>query len=545
MTQTPEQRRQARHGGGGGGTDWLWTRIGQFAGSLWEVVTQDLPGLAGQAWGSLGSWWTRNVEDRADASMEAAAVELERFGLGRESADQLRALARRSPAGLDYLLLFAIGAAIRFASILPFVNVITALAQRSLNKQVRSQPPDLPSLLRILELYPDRASPSGQAPQRTADLLDQLGFTDADQQLMLDSRRVVPDYTAILTLRNREIITDAQALEYLGQLGYRGQDPERILQLRAWYPSPQDLVTLAGREAFEEDAIRRFSLDQDFPDGLYEAGEKAGLSREWMRRFWVAHWTTPSLTQAFEMVRRQVRKPDGSTFDLQDLDVYYRLADISPFFGDLLRQIAFLPLGRIDIRRMVRYGVLNRDQARDRYKLLGYNPEDAELQADFAVNEADRVGKNLTKTQVERMYRLGLIDAAELDQRYKALGYDPNETADLRELLEREIHLDNTEERRDRVRWRWERFLLDREEAMKQLAELGVRAEIVNTLLAEWRADAETSQALPTLERVLDWHENGAIDTAEARRLLLSRRIPPAQVDLYLDLSEETPAPGQ
>lgn len=543
MTQTPEERRQARHGGGGGGTDWLWTRIGQFAGSLWQIATGDVAAWYRRTADRYQEWQRTELYGRASQATNDTIQELEELGLGREAAARLRGLADTLPLALRGAAFGTLVIVLKSMLVAPWLRAVASLAQRATNRELRSQPPDLPSLLRILELYPDRPSPSGQDPRRTADLLDQLGFTDADQQLMLDSRRVVPDYTAILTLRNREIINDDQALEYLGQLGYRGNDPERVLRLREWYPSPQDLVTLAGREAFEEDAIERFSLDQDFPPGLAEAAEKAGLSREWIRRFWVAHWTTPSLTQAFEMVRREVTKPDGSKFDLQDLDVYYRLADISPFFGDLLRQIAFIPLGRIDIRRMVRYGVLDRNQARDRYKLLGYSPEDAELQADFAVNEADRVGKNLTKTQVERMYRLGLIDAAELEQRYMALGYDPNETADLRELLEREIHLDNTEERRDRVRWQWERFLIDREEAMKQLAELGVRAEIVNTLLAEWRADAETSQALPTLERVLGWHDNGDIDTAEARRLLLSRRIPPAQVALYLDLDETTAAP--
>ena len=516
--------------------DWEWARVGQFVGALWDAVTVGIPNLWRGWWRSLGEWWRSTVIEWADGVLEAGIRELEAAGMSDRGAAELRSAFRSTPFLVDvvnatFLFLLVYGGKLK-----SFTSVFLVIAQRGVNKAWRSQIPAPPDLLRFLELYPRGASPGGVSAAHAAELLDQSGFSDEDQRLLLDARKTTPDYTAILTLRNRGVIDDAQALEYLAQLGYRERDPERVLQLRHWYPSPQDLVTLAGREAFEPDAIRQFKLDQDYPQVLDELGERAGLSREWMRRFWVAHWTTPSLNQAFEMARREVRKDDGTTFDEQDLDVYYRLADISPFFGDLLRQIARIPIGRIDIRRMVRSGVLDRAETERRYRHLGYSPEDAVLMADFAFSEAERQGKNLTRSQLEQSYELGLLDAVELEDELLKLGYDRTEVGQLRALLDTKLRLERTEERRDRVRWRYERHLISREIAMRDLAVLGVKAIHIERLLREWDASRDINRALPTIPQVVSWYGDGTITEPQARDYLLRRRVAPGDIELYLGI---------
>ena len=514
--------------------DWEWARIGQFVGALWDAVTTGIPNLWRGWWGQIRDWWNTTIKAWADGLLEAGIQELQAAGMSERGANELRRSFNQAPFVADvvnaaFLFLLVYGGKLK-----SFTSVFLVVAQRGVNKAWRSQIPPPPDLLRFIELYPRGSSPGGVPTSRAAELLDQSGFTDADQALLLDARRTTPDYTAILTLRNRDVIDDRQALEYLEQLGYRGNDPARVLQLRHWYPSPQDLVTLAGREAFEPDAIQRFKLDQDYPRILDELGEKAGLSREWMRRFWIAHWTTPSLNQAFEMARREVTKDDGTTFDETDLDVYYRLADISPFFGDLLRQIARIPIGRIDIRRMVRAGVLDRAETERRYRHLGYSPSDAVLMADFAFSEAERQGKNLTRTQLEQSYELGLLDAVELENELQALGYDRRETRQLRDLLDTKLRLKRTEERRERIRWEFERYLINREQAMAHLARLNIKALRIEGLLNEWEASREINRALPTVSQVVEWFGNGLIDRAAAVNYLLRRRVSPGDIDLYL-----------
>lgn len=514
--------------------DWEWARIGQFVGSLWDAVTADAPRLWGRMRASLSTWWQDKVAARATAFLDSAIGELEQLGLGRESTDQLRRFVSAAPSGVDILVIVVFGLLVKLSVILPALRAVGSLAQRAVNRTLRSQPPDQASLLRFLELYPDQRSPSGQDARRAAELLDQLGLTDDDQRLLLDARRQSPDLTAILQLRNRRLIDDEQALELLGRSGYRGEDPERLLELRRWWPSPQDLVTLAGREAFEPDAIRQFELDADYPEVLDEVGEIAGISPEWMRRFWVAHWTTPSLNQAFEMARREVKKPDGQPFGVEDLEVYYRLADITPFFGDLLKQIAFTPPGRIDIRRMVRYGQIDHDEAIRRYRHIGYSPEDAVLMADFAISERDRVAKDLSRSQLERLLDLGLIDRLEYETRLEAMGFDSVEAGQLATLAEDRLTTDRTEQRRELVDWRYQRHLITREQAMAQLAELGMLATEVERHLDEQRAEGERQQALPSISIIEKWWNEQIIDLAEARRLLLMRRVPPDHVDRYL-----------
>lgn len=502
--------------------------------ALWDHIVEGIGLVSPRAAAWLSDRTDRWVEGPVRNWTRSQLDDAVTLGLDRGEADRLANQVASVPGLLGLLAAVYVGIKMLGIRISAWTNALAILEQRRVADQTRFTLPDLSGLLRYVELYPERA-------RDVDDFLDQHGLSQEAQRILLESRRLTPDYTAVLTLRNRDIINDREALEYLAQLGYRGADPEAILQLRHWYPSPQDLVTLAGREAFEEDAIERFELDTDIPPGLYEAGEKAGLSKAWMRRFWVAHWQNPSLNQVFQMIHRSARKKDGQPFTLADLDVFYRLADVNPFFGDLLRQIAYNPIGRIDIRRFRERGIISAEETIQRYQALGYSPEDAVVMADFAEHERETYGRDLSRSQIERLYRMGEIDALEMEEDLFLIGYDREEAAQIRLLMDADIQLDRTQEQREAVEYLYLRYQLDDIQAGKELSDLGIKGDRVAELLDEWKARRITGRALPTVTTVIRWVENGIVDRAEGRNLLLLRRIDPVDVDRYIPPADTDP----
>jgi hypothetical protein len=369
----------------------------------------------------------------------------------------------------------------------------------------------------------------------TLDLLyDKWGIPENQRALLQLLQQPLPNLGELLSLVNRGELTYEDAAETLSRQGFSGDNATKLLELRNWLPSPQDVVAMAGREAFEEDQIREFSLDQDMPEGMFEWGEKVGVSREVLRLFWIAHWQNPSLSQVFEMIHREVEKPDGSTFTPEDLPIFYRLADVQPFFGDLLRQIAYRPLTRVDVRRMYRMGVLKFDDVEKAYRHLGYSPDNATFMANFAQREKEQTGKNLTRTQLEKLYRIGLLRERELFDQLVVIGYDEDESHQLIDLLDADMDEDRFKKIIRRIEHEYKRKIIDDATARTQLAELELQGLRINQTIDEWDAEAVIEQTLPSKEDLLGWFSAGQIPPGTFRDLMRAKQYEDGIIELYI-----------
>lgn len=365
------------------------------------------------------------------------------------------------------------------------------------------------------------------------DLLDRNGLPNEQQEILLRLSRQYPALGELLVLVNRGFMEPEQAEAYLKAQGYDEPDARNLLKLRDFFPSPQDIVTLAGREAFEEDSIERFGLDRDMPDELFEVAAQAGIPRKVIRWFWVAHWNNPSLNQIFQMIHRGVRKPDGSVFDQDDLDIYFRLADVNPFFGRMLQQIAYSPLTRVDIRRFYERGIIDRETVTRSYLALGYSPEDAEIQTQFADYERDTFGRDLSRTQLERLYKQGAVTTEELRSRYDLLGYDERETDLLVQLLRTDVAQDRLDAAIGRLEVEFKAGARDVGSTEAQLVGLGMTDEAKRLLVQQWRDEQIADRTLPSREDLTRWLTAGRIDPAEFRETMRLRGYSEADIDRY------------
>lgn len=242
----------------------------------------------------------------------------------------------------------------------------------------------------------------------------------------------------------RELITDDKfRADLIGQ-GIRPDDVELIRKAAFVIPPISDLIAMAVREVFSPEVAARFGQFEDFPEDVVEHGLKQGLSREWMERYWAAHWALPSPQMGFQMLHRRIINED-------DLKQLLRALDVMPFWRERLIKLSFSPLTRVDVRRMHKLGVLSAEDVREAYLDLGYSQDNATLLMDFVValnkppaadDEVELQG--LSKSNILNLYDDGVLDRTAVLAMLGEQGFSP----DAAELLVLSVDIDR--ERSDR-----------------------------------------------------------------------------------------------
>ena len=236
----------------------------------------------------------------------------------------------------------------------------------------------------------------------------QWGFTEERVSAMVATFRHAPDPSVQIQAWLRDIITENDLNEALTENRMRGNDIELLKQVVFFVPPAQDLIRMAVREVFSPEIRQRFGQDEDFPEEFATFARQQGISDEWARAYWAAHWMLPSPAQGFEMLHRKVIEPE-------DLDVLLRALDVMPFWRDKLVQIAFSPLTRVDLRRMHALGLLTDKELQTRYEAIGFAPDDAALMVSFTIAfniSEDQLPEELvglTRASVLNMFEDGII----------------------------------------------------------------------------------------------------------------------------------------
>jgi len=271
--------------------------------------------------------------------------------------------------------------------------------------------------------------------------LDQDNFN-----IMIELARQLLGANETISLMLRGEITETQASDRLGKLGYNTEDTNHIKTLAYQLPGIQDLVRMGVREVFSPEIAEKYGQFEDYPEQMTLHTKAIGLSEEWSRNFWAAHWELPSASMGFEMLHRGV-------IDEAELKTLLRTLDVMPYWRDKLIAISYSPFTRVDIRRMHKLGILDESAVKLAYKEIGYNDDKATKLTAFTLelNAEDKkiesqAQRDLSKSMITSAYQDGSIDDSQLQSMISDLGYDPDET-DLIVLTEQ-----YTQERRIRIK---------------------------------------------------------------------------------------------
>ena len=332
---------------------------------------------------------------------------------------------KNNPNLLDAIALQFYGLMFVVGFLISFIPVISADSRRKLNKLYSPEIPDIVSLLRYDFRYPD-------LQESTKDRAAQLGFDGSEFDILKEANRPILEVSFIKDLYLRDILTEDNSIEALKQIGYTTQKAKQIIKLFYYIPSPPDQVRFAVREAFYPEYVAKYGLDNEYPQDFEDAVKKTGVSAEWARMYWRSHWELPSLQMGFEMLHRGV-------IDEATLDDLFKAADIMPYWREQLKAISFNPLTRVDVRRMHKIGVLDREAVKKAYLNVGYNNDNAELMTEFTIAYNQESERDITKADILAAYKRRLINQKETTEYLVALGYSSDESEMLIERIDYDL----------------------------------------------------------------------------------------------------------
>lgn len=325
--------------------------------------------------------------------------------LALDNREQARAIVEglipKSPMGRTlFLVAFNIASALSIYGGITSANAQVVLQEFALVYPYQLLPPtDLVALWR-------------RDPTRRAATIIELrkqGYDEVRAGEILSASSQRPAVGDLLEMLRRDPALEPEVDSALTVHGIDGAWQSRVKALAQVLPSVQDLIVMAVREVFSPEIVKEFGQDQAFPEAFAVHAKRLGLSEEWARNYWSAHWSLPSASQGFEMLQRAVIEPP-------QLDMLLRALDVMPFWRDKLTRIAYLPFTRVDIRRMHQLGILSEDEVHRAHMDLGYDETKATALTQFvlALNrhkpaEDDEELGRLSRVQILNFYADGIV----------------------------------------------------------------------------------------------------------------------------------------
>jgi hypothetical protein len=308
-------------------------------------------------------------------------------------------------------------------------------------------------------------------------------------------------------------------------------------------PTAQNLVTMELREAFRPDFRPRL-LEEPASEDFKKWMRTQGYSEYWADSFWASHWTLPSAQQGFEMFHRLRPGRVGAdvSFPEEELARLLKQQDVLGFYRNRLTAIAYNPITRVDIRRMRRAGVISKEEVEERYRDVGYSPADAALLAEWTERDQEPAERALSVSLITEAYSQGDMERGEAQEDLRAQGYGDKDLALLMKVLDRRVLKRQLAEaaRRERtlrtLRTRAQKDLeknaLNREDYDAQLDELG----LAPVEQAEFWASVVPVAAVRnlTIGEVLRLYRTSALDRAAALGRLGELKMRDADAELLL-----------
>jgi len=343
--------------------------------------------------------------------------------------------------------------------------------------------------------------------------LTKYGYTDELIDVLIASatEKLSPDEARAAFLRGNitEIIHD----EVLKSHRLSDAAIEQRKLLYELIPPVQDLIVMAVREVFSPEIAERFGQFEDFPAEFEEVAAKIGLTSEWAKNYWAAHWSLPSVTQAFEMYHRAV-------ISREDLEYLLRALDIMPYWRDRILAISHNPYTRVDVRRMYGLGILDEDQVLRSYLDLGYDDEKAARMTEFTIAYTADTDRELTKTDITTLYKRSGITYEVALNMLQEIGYS-EESAEL--VLTRaalEVISDIKKQTLEATRKLYVAGKISETQVYDQLGRIDLPSEEMNQLLKVWDLDRAAKVRYLTFDQVKALYQAGIIKKDEVSREL-------------------------
>lgn len=217
-----------------------------------------------------------------------------------------------------------------------------------------------------------------------------------DQLLKMSEVRFPSEIVAPLWLRDKKAYSILW--DDVRQLGVDEFRIDALKEMAYKYPSAEQAITWMAHEVFEEDMVAKYGLDDEANKIDWSFMEKIGINEEVGRKHWRSHWQHASWTQILNMLHRGLIKE-------QDVYDWFRLVEIPPYWREnMIKTMYDLP-GRIEVRMMAQLGLVDKAFIVDILRKDGLAEEYVEVVADMNLVRGIR-------TDIQSRYTKGWLDSA-------------------------------------------------------------------------------------------------------------------------------------
>jgi len=357
--------------------------------------------------------------------------------------------------------------------------------------------------------------------------MKEYGFDTNVADNMFEVSRSPLATTEIIAARRRGIIDEKTYYDYMSKQRFVKEDADTIYKVSEYFPTPADLIRFAVREVYTPEVVERFGQMEDFPPVFATEAAKAGLPLEQARNYWAAHWDLPSATQGFEMFHRGV-------IDEETLKMLMRALDIMPYWRDKLIQIAYRVYTRVDVRRMYRDGVLDREGVKRAYLDLGYDETKAENMTKFTLAFYTQKERDATESFIRKLYGWREIDMPEALSMLQEIGYTREMSMLKVAVWDLELADALLSEKVQNLKVKYIEGAISEAELSDGLDSLALPAVRKDVEILDAKTKREARVRLPTKKELFAWFMDDVIDEAELREYFTRYNYREVDIDRYV-----------
>tara|TARA_Y100000310_G_C20688461_1_gene820643 strand:+ start:1431 stop:3011 length:1581 start_codon:yes stop_codon:yes gene_type:complete len=340
-------------------------------------------------------------------------------------------------------------------------------------------------------------------------------------------QKELPSISEAVSMNHRGKLDDAGFDDLLMKYGLNQTYRDGFNEIKYFYPSPQDFITFLVRDTFNPEIVEKYGYMTDFPEAILEHTEKGGLKEEWVRHYWAAHWNLPSVTAAYEMMHRQ-------EIGHEELDTLLKIADYPDYWREKLINISYSPFTRVDVRRMRKLNVITVAESITAYKDIGYNQEKAEMLSLFTEKYNQSGERDLSKTEIMKLYEQGAFLSPECEEMLKDLGYDEIEAGYIISLSDYKIIEKELKETIKTLTTSFIESTLTEAQFTAKLDLLNLPESRRSKIIVDAINKKQGKIRMPSKEDAVKWYSQGLLTPQELRDLLSEIHIPEKYHSYYM-----------
>jgi hypothetical protein len=335
----------------------------------------------------------------------------------------------------------------------------------------------------------------------------------------------------IVTAYKRGMLT---AEGFYGKMRERGvltrEEADEFLKLFTQLPTLSDLMRWLKKDVANEAFVELGQLKEGFAEswsGQFQAWADAqGITPEQAIYEYMATWEFPSNTQLYEMAARlrPGRVSDDIAVSKEMALQVLKINDIAPAWQERLLAISHLPVNQTAIKAAYVAGVIDEAEVRERFKDLKYNQADAEMLTRFVIQSGRQAlvasSGTWTRRATGRAYQEGTISRADADRLLTRGVPDP---VMRQTILDDQDLLRAAKSRQKCIKGIHRRMMTGEfsgEQAYNALSDLGLDRLQAEDLMRGWHCERASRSKEPTVNMLKQWAVNGIIGAGELLRRL-------------------------